>query len=87
MFGFSTGLDQETQEKIGKLIQEILEVFVKEFPVSYTVALVDSCKEEVNPPSSELDELQLEAAPTPDEPLKEGTLMKVTLNMRFDIIC
>lgn len=74
---FSNPLNEETQARINALIQDILTSFATQFPISYTVALVDKVKAEVNPPTSELDACRLEAAPLPSQPLKTGWLTKV----------
>lgn len=73
---FSNPLNEETQARINALIQDILTSFATQFPISYTVALVDKVKAEVNPPTSELDACRLEAAPLPSQPLKTGWLTK-----------
>jgi uncharacterized protein (DUF697 family) len=73
---FSNPLDGPTQERINNLITEIVTGFATQFPVSYTIALVDKCKQEVNPPHTEIDDLTLETPPVPSEPLKTGFMTK-----------
>jgi hypothetical protein len=73
---FSNPLDADTQARITNLITEIVGKFSTNFPICYTVALVQQIKNEADPPKSVLDECQLEEAPLPSEPLKSGFMTK-----------
>jgi hypothetical protein len=86
---FSNPLDADTQGRITNLITEIVGKFSTNFPVCYTVALVQKIKSEAEPEKAILDDCQLLEAPLPSEALKSGFLTKVsavTVDCRFHVV-
>jgi hypothetical protein len=72
--GFSNPMDDAKQERMQTIIKEFLEVFSSVFPNTYKEALIESVKEGAAP--EEEDERQLPEVPTPEDPLKEGSVTK-----------
>lgn len=72
--GFSNPMDDAKQERMQTIIKEFLEVFASVFPNSYKDALIESVKEGKQP--EEEDERKLPDVPTPEDPLKEGSVTK-----------
>lgn len=73
---FSNPLDDDKQARMNEIINEVVAVFAKVFPVRYKTALISKVKEDVQATEEE-DPRKLPDIPVPDYPLKEGTLDKV----------
>lgn len=72
---FSNPLDENKQARMNEIINEVVAVFAKVFPVRYKTALIDKIKSDVQEKPEE-DERHLPDIPIPDYPLKEGMLEK-----------
>lgn len=69
-------IDDATQQRINDRIKEVLATFGTEFSKAYTQVVINNAKAELTPESSLEDELKLEEAPLPEQPLKTGMLIK-----------
>lgn len=72
---FSNPLDESKQARMNEIINEVVAVFAKVFPLRYKDALIAKIKEDAQGGDEE-DPNKLPAIPDPDYPLKEGTMDK-----------
>lgn len=72
---FSNPLDDSKQDRMKEIINEVVAVFAKVFPLRYKDALIAKIKEDAQGGDDE-DPNKLPAIPVPDFPLKEGTMDK-----------
>jgi hypothetical protein len=70
-------IDEPTQARINETIQDVIKIFSVEFSKSYTQAVIQNAKDEIEPESDILDDLKLQEAPVPSHVLKSGILVKV----------
>ena len=70
-------IDEAAQARINETIQDVIKIFSVEFSKSYTQAVIDNAKDEIEPASDILDDLKLQEAPIPSHVLKTGMLFKV----------
>jgi hypothetical protein len=70
-------IDEATQARINETLQDALKIFATEFSKSYTQAVIDNAKDEIEPATDILDDLKLQDAPVPSHILKTGMLYKV----------
>jgi len=66
--------DQEAQIK--QTLADTLKDFLTTYPVQFGIAIANSVKDESNPDSDPLDDLELKQAPPASEPLKKGFISK-----------
>lgn len=71
---FSNPIDDEKQARMKEIIQEVVGVFSKAFPLAYKDALIAQVKADAQP--SEDSKFLLSQPPIPDFPLKTGTMTK-----------
>jgi hypothetical protein len=76
-------IDEAAQARINETIQDALKVFATEFSKSYTQAVIDNAKAEIEPETDILDDLKLQEAPVPSHILKTGMLFKVRFGDQF----
>lgn len=67
-------MNEERVERMQEVINDVVGVFAKEFPLHYKDALIAKVKDEAQP--EEADERMLPDAPVPDYELKSGTMQK-----------
>jgi len=72
---FSNPLDEHKQARMNEIINEVVAVFAKVFPLRYKDALISKVKDDAQGGEEE-DPNRLPAIPDPDYPLKEGTMDK-----------
>lgn len=72
---FSNPLDESKQARMNEIINEVVAVFAKVFPLRYKDALIEKIKEDAQGGDDE-DGNKLPAIPVPDYPLKEGMMDK-----------
>lgn len=72
---FSNPLDESKQARMNEIINEVVAVFAKVFPLRYKDALIAKVKAEAQEGDEE-DPNKLPAIEDPDFPLKEGTMDK-----------
>lgn len=72
---FSNPLDENKQARMNEIINEVVSVFAKVFPVRYKTALIEKIKSDVQS-TDEPDERKLPDIPDPDYALKEGMMEK-----------
>jgi hypothetical protein len=72
-------IDEAAQARINETMQDAVKIFSVEFSKSYTQAVIDNAKEEIDPPKDILDDLKLQEAPVPSHVLKTGMLTKVCI--------
>lgn len=72
---FSNPLDESKQTRMNEIINEVVAVFAKVFPLRYKDALIAKIKEDAQGGDEE-DPNKLPAIPDPDYALKEGTMDK-----------
>lgn len=70
-------IDEPTQAKINETMQDVIKIFSVEFSKSYTQAVIQAAKDEIEPEADILDDLKLQEAPVPSHVLKTGMLVKV----------
>ena len=71
---FSNPIDDEKQSRMKEIIQEVVGVFSKAFPLAYKDALIRRVKREAQPQSE--SNMYLEEPPIPSDVLHTGTLTK-----------
>jgi hypothetical protein len=71
---FSNPIDDAKQARIREIIQEVVGVFAKNFPLAFKDALIQKIKDEAQP--QEEDDKKLTTPPIPDFELKKGMMMK-----------
>ena len=73
----SNPIGEAEQTRIHDTIENVLKIFAVEFSKSYTQAVIENAKEELEPSKDLLDDLKLQDAPLPCAFLKTGLLVKV----------
>ena len=58
-----------------------MEKFTINYPINFTLAVVEKVKEESNPDKPWTTELKLLEAPLPDKEIKKGAMKKVLKNL------
>lgn len=71
---FSNPIDDEKQARVKEIIQEVVGVFSKAFPIAYKDALIQQIKDDAQP--SDEPNYFLSKPPIPDFPLKTGSMVK-----------
>ena len=70
----SSPITESEQERINEMISNFVQKFSTIFPVTYKDALIETIKEGCE--AEETDERQLPDAPTPEDPIKCGGIVK-----------
>eukprot|EP00429_Kryptoperidinium_foliaceum_P092203 CAMPEP_0176195952 /NCGR_PEP_ID=MMETSP0121_2-20121125/6780_1 /TAXON_ID=160619 /ORGANISM="Kryptoperidinium foliaceum, Strain CCMP 1326" /LENGTH=556 /DNA_ID=CAMNT_0017534743 /DNA_START=49 /DNA_END=1719 /DNA_ORIENTATION=+ len=69
-------IDEAAQARINETIQDVIKIFSVEFSKSYTQAVIQNAKDEIEPEKDILDDLKLQEAPVPSHVMKTGMLVK-----------
>lgn len=75
-------IDEAAQARINDTIQDVIKIFSVEFSKSYTQAVIDDAKNDIEPPRNILDDLKLQDAEVASHVLKTGMLVKVIIKIR-----
>lgn len=73
----SSPITESEQERINEIIGDFLQQFSTVFPNTYKDALIETIKEGAQ--KEDDDERQLPDAPTPEDELKSGSIVKVKI--------
>jgi hypothetical protein len=82
---FSGPVSEEDQNRIKQVLSDLEKDFLETYPVQFGVAICQKVKDESSQDGSSpdpLEELQLQKAPLPNEPLKKGYATKRGANVR-----